>query len=46
VSFRPYNNVAHIPPLPNEEYFLMSFFGFLVVGLFFSLGKIAKRNKA
>jgi len=29
---------------PNQEYFLMTFFGFLVVGLYF-LGKIAKRTR-
>jgi hypothetical protein len=39
-----YNNVAHIPPPPDEEYFLMTFFGFLAVGLYF-LGKIAKRTR-
>lgn len=42
--FSTYDNVAHIPPPPNEEYFLMTFFGFLVVGLYF-LGKIAKRSR-
>jgi len=42
--FQTYDNVAHIPPPPDEEYFLMSFFGFLVVGLYF-LGKIAKRSR-
>jgi hypothetical protein len=42
--FQTYDNVAHIPPPPNEEYFLMTFFGFLVVGLY-SLGKIAKRTR-
>jgi hypothetical protein len=42
--FQTYDNVAHIPPPPNEEYFLMTFFGFLVVGLYF-LGKISKRFK-
>jgi len=42
--FHAYDNVVHIPPPPNEEYFLMTFFGFLVIGLFF-LGKIAKRNR-
>ena len=36
--FQTYDNVAHIPPPPDEEYFLMTFFGFLVVGLYF-LGK-------
>jgi hypothetical protein len=30
--FQTYDNVAHIPPPPDEEYFLMTFFGFLVVG--------------
>jgi hypothetical protein len=30
-------------PPPDEEYFLMTFFGFLVVGLYF-LGKIARRR--
>jgi len=43
--FQTYDNVAHIPPPPNEEYFLMTFFGFLLVGLYF-LGKIAKRAPA
>jgi hypothetical protein len=38
--FQSYDNVAHIPPPPDEEYFLMTFFGFLIVGLYF-LGKIA-----
>ena len=42
--FQTYDNVAHSPPPPDEEYFLMTFFGFLVVGLFF-LGKIARRIK-
>jgi hypothetical protein len=42
--FSTYDNIAHIPPPPNEEYFLMTFFGFLVVGFYF-LGKIAKRNR-
>ena len=42
--FQTYDNVAHIPPPPDEEYFLMTFFGFLVVGLYF-LGKIAKRTR-
>ena len=40
--FQTYDNVAHIPAPPDEEYFLMTFFGFLVAGLYF-LGKIAKR---
>jgi hypothetical protein len=39
-----YDNVAHMPPPPNEEYFLMTFFGFLMEGLYF-LGKIAKGLK-
>ena len=33
-----YDNVVHLPPPPNEEYFLMTFFGFFVVGLIL-LGK-------
>ncbi|MDA4120420.1 MAG: hypothetical protein OK436_07510, partial [Thaumarchaeota archaeon] len=40
--FQTYNNIAHIPPPPNEVYFLMTFFGFLIIGLYF-MGKIAKR---
>jgi hypothetical protein len=37
--------LADLPtPPPDEEYFLMTFFGFLVVGLYF-LGKIAKRKR-
>jgi hypothetical protein len=43
--FQTYDNVAHIPPPPNEEYFLMTLFGFLVFGLYF-LGRIAKRSRA
>jgi hypothetical protein len=43
--FQTYNNVAHVPPPPNEEYFLLTFFGFLVFGLYF-LGKISRRRKA
>ncbi len=43
--FQTYDNVAHIPPPPDEEYFLMTFFGFLVVGLYF-LGEIAKHTDA
>jgi hypothetical protein len=35
-------SVVQKPSPPNEEYFLMTFFGFLVVGLFF-LGKMHKR---
>jgi hypothetical protein len=41
--FQTYDNVAHIPPPPDEEYFLMTFFGYLVVGLYF-LGKISRRK--
>jgi hypothetical protein len=41
--FQTYNNVVHNPPPPDEEYFLMTFFGFLVPGLYF-LGKIARKN--
>ncbi len=37
--FQTYDDIAHLPPTPNEEYFLMTFFGFLVVGLYF-LGKV------
>jgi len=40
--FQTYDNVAHTPPPPDEEYFLMTFFGFLVVGLYF-LGKVSRR---
>jgi len=40
-----YDNVAHIPQPPDEEYFLMTFFGFLVVGLYF-LGEVTKRTRA
>lgn len=43
--FQTYDNVAHIPPPPDEEYFLMTFFGFLVVGIYF-LGKIGKHHRA
>src|SRR5208282_4215535 len=42
--FQTYDNVAHIPPPPDEEYFLMTYFGFLVVGVYF-LGKIGKRRR-
>lgn len=41
--FQTYDNVVHLPPPPNEEYFLMAFLGFLLVGLYF-LGKIARRR--
>ncbi len=40
--FQTYDNVAHLPPPPDEEYFLMTFFGFLVVGLYF-LGRVGRR---
>ncbi len=42
--FQTYDNIVHIPPPPNEEYFLLTFFGFLVVGLYF-LGRISRRSK-
>jgi len=42
--FQTYDNVAHIPPPPDEEYFLMTFFGFLMVGLYF-MGKLAHRTR-
>jgi hypothetical protein len=42
--FEAYNDVVRLPPPPNEDYFLMTFFGFLVIGLYF-LGKIAKRTR-
>jgi hypothetical protein len=42
--FQTYDNVAHIPPPPDEEYFLMTFFGFLVVGIYF-LGKIGNHRR-
>jgi hypothetical protein len=42
--FQIYDNVAHLPPPRSEEYFLMTFFGFLVVGVYF-LGKTAKRAR-
>jgi hypothetical protein len=38
------NNVAHIPPPPDKKYSLITFFGFLVVVLYF-LGKITRRLK-
>ena len=43
--FQTYDNVSHIPPPPDEEYFLMTFFGFLVVGIYF-LGKIARNHRS
>jgi len=42
--FQTYDNIVHLPPPPNAEYFLMTFFGFLLVGLYF-LGKIARRHR-
>jgi hypothetical protein len=41
--FQTYDNVAHLPPSPNEEYFLMTFFGVLVAGIYF-LGQIARHR--
>ena len=41
--FQTYNSVSHLPPLPDEQYFLMTFLGFLVVGVYF-LGKIGKHR--
>ena len=40
--FQTYDNVAHIPPPPDEEYFLMTFFGFLVVGFYF-LARVSRK---
>ena len=37
-------NVAYIPPPPGEEYFLMTIFGFLVVGVY-SLGRVSRRRR-
>lgn len=42
--FQSYDKVGHIPPPPDEEYFLITFFGFLVVGLYF-LGKVSRGLK-
>lgn len=42
--FQTYDNDVHLPPPPNEEYFLVTFFGFLLVGLYF-LGKITKHGR-
>ena len=42
--FQTYDNLVHIPPPPDEEYFLMTFFGFLIVGLYF-LGRISNRSR-
>jgi hypothetical protein len=35
--FQTYDNVVHTPPPPDEEYILMTFFGFLVAGVYFLL---------
>ena len=43
--FQTYDNVAHVPPPPDEEYFLITFFGFLIVGLYF-LGRISTKFKS
>ena len=40
--FQTYANKVHVPPPPDLEYFLMTFFGFFLVGLYF-LGKVARR---
>jgi hypothetical protein len=40
--FSTYSNFVQIPPPPNEEYFLMTFFGFLVVGTYF-FGRVSRR---
>ena len=42
--FQTYDNVARLPPAPDEEYFLMTFFGFLMVGLYF-LRKISRMTR-
>jgi hypothetical protein len=42
--FQTHDNVAHVPPPLDEKYFLMTFFGFLVVWSYF-LGKIARRTQ-
>jgi hypothetical protein len=42
--FQTYDNAVQLPPLPSQTYFLMTFFGFLLVGLYF-LGKIARRSR-
>jgi len=39
--FQTYDNVVHLPPPPDEAYFLMTFLGFLLFGLYF-LGMIAR----
>jgi len=40
--FQTYDNAVHLPSPPDEEYFLMTFFGFLIVGFYF-LGKISTK---
>ena len=40
-----YDNAAHMPPHPDEEHFLTTFFGFLIVGLYF-LGRISTKFKS
>ena len=40
--FQTYDDAVHLPSPPDEEYFLMTFFGFLMIGLYF-LGKMARR---
>ncbi len=42
--FQTYGNVAQIFPPPNEDYFPMTFFGFLMIGLYF-LGKVGKVSR-
>jgi hypothetical protein len=42
--FQTYEKVTHILPPPNEEYFLMTFFGFLAVGLYF-LGRVSRKRR-
>lgn len=42
--FQTYANILQLPPPPSTEYFLMTLFGFLLVGLYF-LGKIARRTQ-
>jgi len=40
--FQTYDNVAHLlPPPPDEEHFLTTSFGFLIIGLYF-LGRIVR----
>jgi hypothetical protein len=42
--FLAYANVVHLSPPPSMEYILMTFFGFLLVGLYF-LGKILRHQR-